>query len=431
MYIINAIKMDIRLLPKLTFIIIISICVSCFGGLIFAQDELDTPAGNQESLGEFPSQAREYREEGLQKQRMGNLADAMSLYQKAIAIDPGYAVAYNDLGVIYEATGYPDRAKDSYFRAIKADPGYLSAYTNIALLYEEQRDLERAAFYWAKRAELGSYDDPWTQKAATRFKDIRAVLSNRPVADAIEEDVLGLIKDVSAYKTAFSKADKKQAQNRLRRANQYYKKKKFTPALKEAFEAQILDRNSPEINAFIEKIDAEPGAANAYKDLGVIYEAAGFPERAEESYLKALKLDPTLLGAYVNLALFYEKQRNLEKAEFYWSKRAELGPDDDSWKKKASERVKDIRAVVSSSPITDTQEAEVLGLIKDVSEYRSSLDRDDKALARDHFNKAKQSFAKGDLATAIKEALDAQTFDQDNQEIEAFIEKAELRALSR
>ena len=430
MYIINERKMKIRLLPKFIFIAIITLCVFCFGELLFAQEEIDDSSGKGIS-GILPDQARKYREEGLENQRIGNLPVAMSLYQKAIALDPTYAVAYNDLGVIYEAAGFPDRAKESYFKSIKFDPGYLSAYTNIALLYEEQRDLERAAFYWAKRAELGSVDDLWTQKAASRFRDIRAVLSNRPVADAREEDVLGLIKDVSVYKSVFNKADKVQAQNHLRKANQFYKKRKLTAAIKEAYHAQDLDKSSPEIKEFIERIDSDPASASAYNDLGVIFEAGGLTERAEESYLKALKFDPTLLSAYVNLALFYEKNRDLEKAEFYWAKRAELGSPDNPWKQKAANRVKDIHAVLSSSPIADARESEVLGLIKDVAKYKSAVNRNDKAFAQDHFNKAKQSFKRGDLATAIKEALDAQYLDQDNPEIESFIEKAELRALSR
>jgi len=429
MYIINETKMNIHILPKFIFTTI-TLCVFCFGGFLFAQDQADDPSSTEVS-GALPDQARKYREEGLENQRMGNIPVAMSLYQKAIALDPAYAVAYNDLGVIYEAAGFPDRAKESYFMSIKVDPGYLSAYTNIALLYEDQRDLERAAFYWGKRAELGSLDDPWTQKAASRFRDIRTVLSNRPVADAREEEVLGLIKDVNVYKSVFKKADKVQARNHLRKAEKYYNKKKLTPAIKEAYEAQDLDQGNPEIQEFIEKVDADPASAAAYNDLGIIYESAGVPDRAEQSYLKAIRFDPTLLSAYVNIALFYEKQRDLEKAEFYWAKRAELGSPDNPWKQKAADRVKDIRTVLSSSPVAYAREAEVLGLIKDVAKYKSAVNRNDKTLAQDHFYKAKQSFNRGDLATAIKEALDAQYLDQDNPEIEAFIEKTELRALSR
>jgi len=430
MYIINETKMKIRLLPKFIFIAIITLCIFYFGGVIFAQDAADNPP-EKEVTGALPDQARQYREEGLENQRIGNLPAAMTLYQKAIALDPTYAVAYNDLGVIYEAAGYPDRAKESYYKAIKVDPGYLSAYTNIALLYEEQRDLERAAFYWGKRAELGAIDDLWTQKAASRFRDIRAVLSNRPIADAREEDVLGLIKDVSVYKSVFNKADRVQALNHLRKANQYYKAKKLTAALKEAYQAQDLDRTSPEIKEFIERIDYDPGAAAAYNDFAVVLEAGNRLDEAEDCYLKAIKFDPTLLSAYVNLALFYERKRDLEKAEFYWEKRAELGSPDNPWKQKAANRVKDIRAVLSSSPIADARESEVLGLVKDVAKYKSAVNKNDKALAQDHFNRAKQSFKRGDLATAIKEALDAQNLDQDNPEIESFIEKTELRALSR
>ena len=422
--------MNIRFLPKFIFITITTLCVVCSGGIIFAQEDAGDPS-DKEISGALPDQARKYREEGLENQRIGNLPVAMTLYQKAIALDPTYAVAYNDLGVIYEAAGFPDRAKESYFKSIKVDPSYLSAYTNVALLYEEQRDLERAAFYWAKRAELGAVDDPWTQKAASRFRDIRTVLSNRPVADAREEDVLGLIKDVSVYKSVFNKADRVQSQNHLRKANQYYKAKKLTAAIKEAYQAQDLDKTNLEVNEFIERVDSDPAAASAYNDLGVIFEAGGLTDRAEDSYLKALKFDPTLLSAYVNLALFYEKKRDLEKAEFYWAKRAELGSSENPWKQRAANRVKDIQAVLSSSPIADARESEVLGLIKDVAKYKSAVNRNDKALAQDHFNKAKQSFKRGDLATAIKEALDAQYLDQDNPEIESFIEKTELRALSR
>ena len=430
MYIINKTKMNIHFLPKFIFTTIITLCVFCFGGFLFAQNDAADTAPTEVS-GALSDQARRYREEGLENQRLGNIPAAMALYQKAIALDPSYAVAYNDLGVIYEAAGFPERAKESYFRAIKVDPSYLSSYSNIALFYEEQRDLERAAFYWAKRAELGPIDDPWTQKAANRFKDIRAVLSNRPVADAREEDVLGLIKDVATYKSAFTKADKAQSQNHLRKAEKYYKKRKLTAAIKEAYEAKDLDQSSTEVKEFFEKVDIDPESAAAYNDLGAIYEAAGVPDRAEESYLKAIRFDPALLSAYVNIALFYEKRRDLEKAEFYWAKRADLGSPENPWKQKAANRVKDIRAVLSSSPIADERETEVLGLIKDVAKYKSTINRNDKALSRDHFNKAKKSFKSGDLATAIKEALDAQYLDQDNPEIEAFIEKAELRALSR
>ena len=424
-----------NILPKSVIITTTALCVFCLvdffcsPGSLFAQNAVGKAKGS--IFGGLQEQARSYREAGLENQNMGNLPAAMNFYQKAIAMDPTCAMTYNDLGVIYEAAGFSNRAKESYFKAIKIDPAYLSAYSNIALLYEEQRDLERAGFYWAKRAELGSADDPWTQKAAKRFQDIRTLLSKRPVADAREEDVLGLIKDASTYKSVFSKADNLQAQRNLRKAKQYYKKNKLTAAITEALEAQALDQSNPEIMEFIKKIDLDPAGAAAYNDLGVGYEKAGLFKRAEESYLKSLRLDPALLVTYVNLALFYEKQRDLDKAAFHWAKRAELGFADDLRTQKAANRLKDIRAVLSSRPIADQREEEVLKLMKDVSVRKGKVNDDNQALAQVRFQKAKLSYNQGDLAKAVKEAIDAQYLDQDNPEIEAFIEKAASRALSR
>ncbi len=198
-------------------------------------------------------QARKYREAGLENQRMGNLPAAMSLYQKAIAIDPGYAVAYNDLGVIYEAANFPERAEESYLKSIKIDPDYSSTYTNLALFYESQRDLEKAAYYWAKRSGLGLPDDPWAQKAASRLKDIRLVLSNRPIADQREEDVIDLMKDAAVYKSVLNKDNKALAQTHFSKARQSYNKGDLATAVKEALDAQYLDQDNREIEVFTEK----------------------------------------------------------------------------------------------------------------------------------------------------------------------------------
>ena len=48
-------------------------------------------------------EARDYRQEGVEYQRIDDLDTAMAYYQKAIELDPSYTVAYNDLGIIYEA----------------------------------------------------------------------------------------------------------------------------------------------------------------------------------------------------------------------------------------------------------------------------------------------------------------------------------------
>lgn len=162
-------------------IIIVFLLILFATPFVFSQEQshsLNTNRGiiSEANLTEFQKQARSYRSEGFKQQSLGNLDTAVSLYQKAIQLDPAYAVAYNDLGVVYETYGWLDRAEENYLLALKYDPNFLSPYSNLALLYENKRDLQKAFFYWNKRLDLGSPDDPWTQAAVKRMDDIRQVI---------------------------------------------------------------------------------------------------------------------------------------------------------------------------------------------------------------------------------------------------------------
>lgn len=233
--------------------------ILCAVSLLFAQETNlnspeNQPAKPEENLTELQKQARQYRAQGLELQRMGNLDGAMSLYQKVIQLDPLYTVAYNDLGIIYEAKGLFERAEESYLKAIKIDPFYLSAYTNLALLNENKRNFNKAYFYWQKRAELGSPDDPWTEKARQRAKDIGLVLSERPVEYEREQEAMELLKEVAKQKEIARKDNKELAKILFEKALLHYEKQDEVTALKEAIDAHTLDPSNQEIEKFIEKV---------------------------------------------------------------------------------------------------------------------------------------------------------------------------------
>jgi tetratricopeptide (TPR) repeat protein len=254
MYIIMNRQMNNRLPPKFIITSIAILYVLCFAGTTFAQ-ELKASSSASDISDVKKEQAVKYRESGLEYQRMGNLPQALSYYQKAVSLYPNFAMAYNDIGVVYEALGSADQAAENYLKSIKTDPLYGSAYTNLALFYEGQRNFEKAAFYWGKRVEVGVQDDPWTQKAASRLRDIRRSLSGRPFADEREEEVLGLMKDVSAGKTEFNQKDENLSQAHFKKAKLSFNKGDMATAIREALDAQYLDQDNPEIEAFIEKAE--------------------------------------------------------------------------------------------------------------------------------------------------------------------------------
>ena len=197
-------------------------------------------------------QARMYRSQGYQLQSIGNLDAAMSLYQKAIQLDPTYAIAYNDMGVIYEAKGNIDNAEQAYLRAIKIDSMFLSSYTNLAFLCESKRDLEKAAYYWKKRISLGSASDPWTKKASQRLKDIQAVLAGKGGYE--QGEAIELMQDVAFQKALNRSSDRELANDYFRKAKRNYATQDYASAFKHALNAKQLDPTNSEIDEFIGKV---------------------------------------------------------------------------------------------------------------------------------------------------------------------------------
>ena len=210
----------------------------------------NVPSEIEENLSALQKQARLYRAQGLEFQRMGNLEEAKVFYQKAIRLDPAYAAVYNDLGVIAEADGLIDLTEEYYLKAIKLAPNFLSPYSNLGLLYEKKGDLEKAILYWNKRAELGLSKDPWTEKARQHAQALSQILEQ----PGKHVEVANLIKDVRAQKHIESQNDKELAKAYFKNARLSYEKQDLVVALKQAVDASLLDPSNREIEEFIVKV---------------------------------------------------------------------------------------------------------------------------------------------------------------------------------
>lgn len=234
--------------------IILSLIVGvCFLSSAFAQEQGKAfgKAGVVE-LKATQRQARMYRDQGYKLQSAGNMEEAMGYYQKATELDPFYAVSFNDLGVAYEAKGMIPQAENCYLTAIKRDPYFLSSYSNLALLYEGKRDFRKAVAYWQKRVNLGSPNDPWTQKAKLRLKDITLVLEGQGLAQ--EDEVIDLMRQISEKKALLRESNKELAQDYLKRARVSYNKDDLATALKLGASAQQMDPSDSDITEFVEKV---------------------------------------------------------------------------------------------------------------------------------------------------------------------------------
>ena len=69
----------------------------------------------------FPQFAVYFHSQGEQQYKEGQLEQALSNYQKAIALNPSYAQAHYHLGILYEDLQQFDQANAEYQLAVKQD----------------------------------------------------------------------------------------------------------------------------------------------------------------------------------------------------------------------------------------------------------------------------------------------------------------------
>ena len=110
-----------------------------------------------------------YRAQGYEAQRRGDKEAALSLYQKAAALDSTYPTPLNDTGVLLEEKGQLQEAEQAYQQALAINPNYLEPHANLAMLYERMGQKEQAVFHWMRRYQLGDPYDPWTARAEERL----------------------------------------------------------------------------------------------------------------------------------------------------------------------------------------------------------------------------------------------------------------------
>lgn len=75
-----------------------------------------------------------YNNLGSLWQKIGDLPQAKSTYQKVLQIDPNFAVGYYNLGISLKAMGEFGEAIAAYERAIQLNPEYAQAYQNLGVV---------------------------------------------------------------------------------------------------------------------------------------------------------------------------------------------------------------------------------------------------------------------------------------------------------
>jgi len=201
----------------------------------------------------FDEQAEMYRIQGYEKQQVGKLDEALTLYAKSISLGNESPVIFNDIGVTYEQLGLFDKAEESYLKAIQIDANYLPPYTNLAYLYENKGEIAEAIMYLQERYERAPADDPWKEKI---YQDLKRLDPN--IHETLRQ------RELERRQAAILRQQKEQLQldiirsrRHLENGKTFLAEKQYDQALIEFDRALALTPNNPAILKAKEKVTQE------------------------------------------------------------------------------------------------------------------------------------------------------------------------------
>lgn len=276
----------------------------------------------------------DYYQKGLELEKSGHLARALSAYHKSLVLNPEFAPAHFQTGLVYLAQGRYEQAISSLERAqsldstlpvrehlggafLKQGDASLSAHRYVQALDYYRRAHQEGKVAGAEKglweAHHAFFQDSYERgDFSSAASHLRACLELRP-KEARDYVVLG---DIYAQKLG-----------RTDRARQYYAKYlEYAPEGKEAERIirflHPLPRKRP-----VARETVTPLSAEEHYNRGARYQGKGKTAEAEEEYKKAVELKPNFFQAYYNLGILYNQTGRPAKALAAYKKAARLQPD--------------------------------------------------------------------------------------------------------
>jgi len=208
---------------------------------------------------------------GLDYSRQGRLDEALSHYQKAVMIDPGYVEAHSNLGILYHSQGKFNEALSCYAQALSIDPHYVEAENNRGLTY----------------FAMGRHDQSLSSLNGALainpdFAEAHYNLGHMHAAQGMLDDA------IASYRQAVA-IDPYYVEAHYNLGNAY-------------FDKHLYDQS---IAAYKKALEVNPAHAMAYNNLGNAYANKKLPDDAIAAYKKALAVNPDYITAYNNLGTTY------------------------------------------------------------------------------------------------------------------------------
>lgn len=117
--------------------------------------------------------AEKFYQEAIVLQHNGRFAEAESLYEKTLALNPKHVHALNNIGVVYMSRNNNGQAVKAFRKAIRLKKDYADPYYNLACLHSKWNNVDPAMRYLRIAVSINSEIAGWA-RTDKDFNNLRA-----------------------------------------------------------------------------------------------------------------------------------------------------------------------------------------------------------------------------------------------------------------
>jgi tetratricopeptide (TPR) repeat protein len=264
--------------------------------------------------------------EALRHQQEGRIHDAVALYKRVLAFEPGYADAHNNLAAALEAQGRIEEAMAHYERALVLKPGHARAHNNLGVVLVKQGRIEEALAHYERALALQpDYANAHNNLGIALEKQgrIDEAVAHYELALGIRPDHAGIHNNLGLALAQ---------QGRIDEAVAHYERAltlKPDYAIAHNNLGVALEKQSKidEAVAHYERaIVLKPEYASAHNNLGLALVKRGRIDEAVVHYERALVHNPEHDDAHNNLGVALTKQGRIDEAAAHYQRARVLNP---------------------------------------------------------------------------------------------------------
>jgi len=215
---------------------------------------------------------------GVRLKLAGLSKEAITYYQEALSVCPGFAQACYNLGVTFADLGKIDEALRYYTEATQHNSHHAEAYCNAGVIYKEKGDLMMAIEKYKQSLESNPNFELARNNLAIAYSDLGTHWK-------VKGD---LSKSIYYYKKSLS-------------LNPCYPDAHYNLGVAYS-ESRKFDRA---VTHYELAVRFNPSHTESLNNLGVLYKEMGNLERAIASYKAALSINPQYFQTHNNLAVVY------------------------------------------------------------------------------------------------------------------------------